>query len=221
MRRDRDGCCLIPSFGSCCCLSIIVALLLIPIAGYFYILTGGPEPLYEDFDVSEAEANNYESAFDIAVRNARSSGRFTVSVTDDQFASWLNLRFREQFAEESSLEAMADRMNFQTLFDNNQARMFIRIDVIGDRTFDSLVVLDIRPPTSQTPDDQAVEVDIKDIQFGRFGSSETLRNDLKQAINNALTDELAPLNGRYRIDSVSMTNGVLRLGGTATGTTLQ
>lgn len=216
MGRDRDGCCLIPSFGSCCCLSIVVALLLIPIGAYFYLFNGGPEPLYEDFDASEQQANEYESAFAIAVRNAQLNDRFTVTITDDQFASWLNLRFREQFARESSLESLAGRMNFQVLFDNNEAQVFIRTDVISDLTFDTLVVLDIRPPTSQTPEDQAVEVDIKEIQFGRFGSSETLENDLKKAINDALTNLLAPLNGRYRIDSVSMANGFLRIGGTAT-----
>jgi hypothetical protein len=197
-------------------LSIIVALLLIPVGAYFYLFNGGPEPLYEDFSASEQQANEYESAFAVAVRNAASSGRFTVSVTDDEFASWLNLRFREEFAEQTSLESLSGRMNFQALFDNNEAQVFIRMDVISDLTFDTLVVLDIRPPTSQTPEGQAVEVDIKDIQFGRFGSSETLRNDLKQAINDALTDQLAPLNGRYRIDSVSMTNGFLSIGGVAT-----
>ncbi|MCI0711972.1 MAG: hypothetical protein L0154_17590 [Chloroflexi bacterium] len=197
-------------------MSIVVALLLIPIGAYFYLFSGGPEPLYEDFDSSEQQANEYESAFAIAVRNAQTSGRFSVNVTDDQFASWLNLRFRDEFAEQTSLESLSGRMNFQALFDNNEARVFIRMDVISDLTFDTLVVLDIRPPTSQTPEGQAVEVDIKDLQFGRFGSSETLENDLKQAINNALTNLLAPLNGQYRIDSVSMTGGVLRIGGVAT-----
>lgn len=217
MRRNRDGCCLIPNFGSCCCLSIIVALLIIPIGAYFYLFTGGPEPLYEGFDASEQRANEYESAFDLAVRQAQ-FGRFTVSVTDDQFASWLNLRFRDEFAEDGSLESLSGRMKFQALFEDNEAQVFIRTDVISDLTFDTLVVLDIRPPTSQTPDDQAVEIDIKDFQFGRFGSSESLENDLAKAINNALTELLAPLNGGYRIDSVSMAGGFLRIGGTPTGT---
>lgn len=211
MFRRRDGCCLLPSSSGCCLVVLLVICLAAPLFGYYYLTTGGPEPLYENFEPSELEAAQYETAFQIALRNAANNNRFDLTVTDDQFASWLNLRYRDEVADVTGLQG--DELEFQARFDNSEVKVFSRYRLYRSVTVNSLATLELRPALTAEPSEQPLEVVVKNLQVGRFEGTDSVEADISRAINNALNDQLEPIAGRYIIEIVSINDGFLRMTG--------
>jgi hypothetical protein len=210
--NKKLGCCLVPRL-SCCLTILVLVVCLLPMGIVYYAVSGGPEPIDPDFVATEADAQLYEKAYAVALRQASTSARFQLSIPDEEFASWLTLNFREEIAKELGIESAADRMTFQVKFEDSEAKIFVQTKVGGGIHMNSLAVITIAPPTATTPAGQPLDIQVKSLQLGRFNGNEQFEEDLGKAINNALTQQLASIEGRYTIDSVSLNNGVLAFGG--------
>lgn len=221
--KKRGGCCL-PNFLGCCLgiVLLLVCILGIPGLAISYATSGGPEPLDESFEPSAEEATRYEDAFSRAIQQARDTGAgnsFSVSFTENQFASWLNLEFKEELAKELGLEQLADELEFQAEFEDGVVKIFAGL-VIWDSVgldINSLATLTIAPTPADAPATQKLDVTITDFQIARAEATDGLKDDMTVAIDDAMVDLLKPIQDRqgfdYRITAVSIDNGLITFSG--------
>ncbi len=217
--KKRGGCCL-PNFLGCCLgfVLLLVCILGIPGLAISYATSGGPEPLDESFEPSAEESTRYENAFSQAVQEARGDS-FTLSFTENQFASWLNLEFKEELAKELGLGQFADELEFQAQFEDGEAQIFAGL-VIWDSlglNINSLATLTIAPTPVDAPANQKLDITITDFQIARADATDGLKDDMTQAIDDAMVDLLKPIQDRqgfdYRITAVSIDNGLITFSG--------
>lgn len=214
------------------CLKPIVACIVAPfvllacigvcgVACLAAVALGSPDPLKSDFEPSEAQAQAYESSVQQAITSAATSGNntFSVSVNEDEFASWLNYQYRtlaERYDEENRNVWEQLDLDFQVEFDNQQVALYVGTKLA---IFDlaALVRAEVSVPEeelSQTP----LVVDIISFKLGAIDVGANNQADFEQTLAEVLTDRLEAFSTAaggtdVRLESVSAEDGVLVLTG--------
>jgi hypothetical protein len=218
--QERRGCCL-PNFLGCCLGFILLLVCVLGIPGLLigYATSGGPEPLDENYEADEAEAVAYENRFSSAVQQSRGGESFTVNFNEDEFASWLNLEFKERMAEELGIKQFADDLEFQADFDNGEVKVFSGFNIWESMGLhlNSVAVMELAPAPADAPTSQKLDVTVTEFRIGRADATEGFQTDLTDAINEAMIELLKPIQQRegfdYRITSVSVDNGQISFDG--------
>ena len=218
-QKERGGCCL-PNFLGCCLGFMLLLVCIIGIPGFIlgYATSGGPEPFDENFESQQTEADAYTAAFSNAVQQSRGDS-FTLSFTEDQFASWLNLEFKEQVADELGLKQYADEFEFQVKFGDGEAQIFAGLNIWESMGLhiNNLATLEIAPTPADASSTQKLDITVTDFKIGRADATEGVEADLTDAVNNAIIELLKPIQERdgvdYRITSVSITGGRISFNG--------
>lgn len=217
--NNKGRSCCLPSTGCCFGLVLLfICLLGIPAAGVYYFASGGPDPLYDDFEPSEAEARNYETAFNRAIEDAANSadGTFSLSFTDREFMSWVNLEYREQLAEQQSAGSVQDSLVFQSEFDDGVAKFYASVDLILGIQLKMLIDTTIAPAAVPTETDK-FDITITSAQIGRYTADEAIESDVDEAFTEAFSERLKQLGTDYTITSVGLSDGRMMITGTITG----
>ncbi|MCB9436035.1 MAG: hypothetical protein H6673_03465 [Anaerolineales bacterium] len=209
---------------ACCLAPVIIAacLMLCACGALFAFANGGPDPLYADFKPDSTLAAQYENRMAAAVADAGSGGNFTVSFTDKEFASWLNLELDQYLDENEVQDEDTWRQldpEFQAKFDNNEIHFYANFDLRITK-FAMLVTGTISPVSSTAFSDQLLDIQITGMEFGAFDvGQENIDNsqDLGDTLSEILTDQLvdyAELQGKtVTITSVTAEGGTLTLQG--------
>ena len=218
-QKEGGGCCL-PNFLGCCLGFVLLLVCILGIPGLLigYATSGGPEPFDENYAADENQASAYQDVFSRAVQEARND-RFTLSFTEDQFASWLNLEFKERAAEELNLKQYADDLQFQAQFDKGEVQVFVGFNIWDSLGLhiNSLAVMELAPAAADAPSTQKLAVTVTEFKIGRADATEGVQTDLTDAINEAMIELLKPIQERegydYRITSVSVNHGQISFSG--------
>jgi hypothetical protein len=205
-----------------CLLAPVVLVACMALCGFAcvaVVATGGPEPLDSNFTPDRTQAQRYENTVSTALSSAinSGSGTFTLAMRDNEFASWLNYRYREVLAENNEDSNVSNLdIEWQAQFDNGQVSIYGSTKVLFF-TIASVITMEIIP--SQTAN--LIEVDVVKFKLGRFDVQGSGQGDLEDSLAQALTDEIrkyAEANGigRIAIQNVTAQGGVLTFTGTIT-----
>ena len=212
--NKRGGCCLPGCFGCFFGFGLLLVCILGAVGlGASYLATTGPDPFVEDYEADEAQAQAYEDAFSQAVQQARGQN-FTLQFNEDEFASWLNLEFKEELAKAFGLEDYTENLEFQADFVDGEVKIFAGVTLWeqGGLHLNNLAVMTIAPASNDADPDQKLEITVKEFNVGPFDATDSLRADMNDAVNDAMLDLLQPIQNRdgvdYRITNVSIDNNL-------------
>ena len=221
MAEEQSSCCLIPSAG--CCLGILIlfaCIALIPVGVIYALGTGGPEPLYDDFEPSRTQADAYEASFNQAIDSIDPDSRtFEITFEDEEFMSWVNLEYQDQIAGDNVPNRFQDNLEFQTRFTEGVIQSFVRFavwDFLYDLNINTRFDFTLEPAQNQTATDK-FDVEVTRIEIGRFEDTSGIESNVDEAITEALSDQLERLGGDYTITSVVINDGSLTITGQFTG----
>lgn len=220
MEKDK-GCCLIPSVG--CCVGLFILFLCIigvPAAMIGAVATGGPDPLYEDFEPSETQASAYEAAFNNAVQSAiDNEGRFILRFTDRQFTSWVSLRTQEVFFEDDVPDRLRDDLQIQARFEDGEIQTYLAFPIVdfwADLRARIRLDFTVTPAEVQTTNDK-FDVTVTDFQLGRVSGVGEGQTNLDEGLTEIINERLGPIGGDYTVESVTIDGGTFTMTGVYTG----
>lgn len=208
---------------ACCLAPFIIAFCLMACAcgALFALANGGPDPLYADFKPDPTLAARYQTNVVNALQTAGSNGTFTVSFTDQEFASWLNLELDKYLDENEVQDEETWRQldpEFQVKFDNNEVHFYANLNFRITKLA-ILVTGTIAPTAPNAPSNQLLDIRVTGMKLGAFTVNEQdiSNSNLGQSLSEILMDQLtdyAETQGRtITITNVTAQNGTLTLQG--------
>lgn len=190
--------------------SLLLCIILAPIAILFIISRGNPEPLQENFTPNAANAQQYEQAYATTVAGINVPGEaFTLTFTDAQFASWLDLRYQQATATEIENIELLDKLplkfnelqNIQVAFEDETMSLYAEVPVSKRLTLGLALQARITPDT-----EHELYIEVFSAQIGAVEMPENLRIELAAPILDALTQKLE-IEADYQVDLITMDNG--------------
>lgn len=215
--------CLTPLTG--CLLGLALqglCLIGIPFACILVLAADSPAPLNPNFTPQPELAATYEEAFAVAVRNvdtSASAGRFTLTFTEAQFASWLTLEFDRLRAEndlDANIGPIRDRMEdlvFQAEFDNGEIRLYTSIETFNNSEIGILIIAEVKENGNLRSANRPLEVNVKEFRFGALALPQSIRDEMGDTIADTITENLT-FSQAYQIEApVIVDDGVMRISG--------
>lgn len=198
----------------------LLCLVTFSLIAYFYISQGNPSPLNEDFTPDSEQAKEFEEAYDVAVASGKS---FTITVTDEQLASWLDLRYERATSEEiENIELLDDLpvkftklKNIQVAFEEDQQlAMYAQVTVPIGEPLGLLLRAKL-----EIDNDGQLEVKVNRAQVGGISVDDNVRRQLAEPIKDALTQRLTPDDRKYRLNNIDIRESKLTIKGYFTNST--
>jgi hypothetical protein len=198
----------------------LLCLIAILLVSFFYISQGNPSPLDENFTPDSDQAKEFEEAYDVAVASGKS---FTITVTDEQLASWLDLRYERATSEEiENIELLDDLpvkftklKNIQVAFeDDQQLAMYAQVSVPIGEPLGLLLRAKL-----EIDDNGQLEVKVNRAQVGGISVDDNVRKQLAEPIKDALTQRLTPDDREYQLNNIVIRESKLTIKGHFTNRT--
>jgi hypothetical protein len=199
----KEGCCGCNSVG--CCIGAVVlvaAIALLCSAGFFIAQGNQPHPPAQSYTPNQLEANQFEVAIQQASNSASQFGRFSMSVSEQQASSWLNLQAQSVTGGDVPLD------NMQVRFRNGTATLYGETRAVDLTT----IAMEFGVALSVSPEGTLV-VNVTESNVGGVGVPGSVRSEISQQMQEAIDTELRRINGSYRLNSISTTGGLLTVSG--------
>ena len=161
---------------------------------------GGPGRPGPEIPVSEEAAQRAERKVEAALEQATQTRTFSLTVTQEEITSWVNLR-ATQYAQQTGEKIPLN--DLQIYLSDNVVRLYGGYDD-GGVSASALVTL----TPSVTPSGQ-IAVQIASAQVGPVALSADQLQSINQAIQSNLDALMTRLEGRYQIVSLLISEGAL------------
>ncbi|MBI5929376.1 MAG: hypothetical protein HY862_08715 [Chloroflexi bacterium] len=190
--------------------SIGLCITLAPLIVVFIISRGNPDPIQENFTPDASSAHQYEQVYATTVASINIPGEsFTLTFTDAQFASWLDLRYQKATSDEIANIELLDQLplkftelqNIQVAFDDEIMSLYAEVPVSKRLTLSMTLDARIYPDN-----EHQLQVEVITAQIGSVEVPDNLRAELAAPILDALTQNLE-IKADYQVDLVTMDNG--------------
>jgi len=164
------------------------------------IFVGGPEYSSGTIPVSTEEVQTMQSQIEQALIAGAESGIVSLQITESQLTSYIALKMQEQTSPPFTEP--------QVLLRNGQMQIFGKIDR-GMFTANMLITMNVSVDQStDLPKIEVVEAD-----FGPFPAPEGLNTAINAIISEAFTGSLGPVAIGFRLESISIADGIMTLTG--------
>ena len=164
------------------------------------VFVGGPEYTTQTVPSSTDEVQSLQTQVGQAMAAGAETGVVTLEITESQLTSYINLKMQEQtnppFTEP------------QVLLRNGQMQMYGKIDR-GMFAANMLITMNL----SIDPDTSMPKIEIASADFGPFPAPEGLNNAISAIIDEAFTGSLGPVAIGFRLESITISDGVMTLTG--------
>ncbi len=172
-------------------------------------LPSNPKPPIASLTPSVGDADAFEQAFQQAVNQASQTRQFNVTITQQQFSSWLALRAAD-YARQNGYDWPLKEV--QAGLNDGKITLY---GVITQQNVPDTPAQIIFTPSIDANGALAVAVDSG--QLGIVGVPKSLLDKLTQTIKDMLSGQLAQIQGRYQLTSLTIANGALTVSGQITG----
>lgn len=176
----------------------IVSLVLASLA--CSISAGGPDYPEQTVPVSPDEALSMQNIIEQALLSGAETGVITVQLTEAQLTSFIAIRLAQQ--------ANPPFTDPQILLRNGQMLMYGKV-TRGWITANMLITMNVViDPVSGAP-----KIEIASADFGPFPAPEGINNALSAVIEEALTGSLGPVAVGFRLETITIADGIMTLSG--------
>jgi len=195
---NKEGCC-------CGCFGVIGVLIAAVVMcgiGFLMVRQNQPQPPAQSYAPNQLEANQFEVAIQQAQNSASQFGTFSVSVSEAQASSWLNLQAETVTNGEIPLD------NMQVRFRNGSATLY------GEsQAFDLTTIAMEFGVGLSVGSDGSLQVNITESNIGGVSAPSGVRDEISKQMQAAIDTELRRINGSYRLNSISANGGFLTVSG--------
>jgi hypothetical protein len=164
------------------------------------VFVGGPEYPTQTVPVSTEEVQSMETQIEQALAAGAETGIVTLQLTESQLTSYIALKLQEQtnppFTEP------------QVLLRNGQMQLAGKINR-GMFAANMLITMNV----SVDPATNLPKIEIASADFGPIPAPEGLNAAISAAIDEAFTGSLGPVAIGFRLESISIADGVMTLTG--------
>lgn len=175
----------------------IFFLSIIPIACTIFV--GGPEYPENKINTSQEAVDNLNNQFTIASTESAQSGKITINVDETQITSLLANRLDSQ-TDPILLEP-------QVYFRDGEIQVFGKVTQ-GNLQANVRIILNASVDENGEP-----VIKITSTDFGPFPAPEGLNQTISLMIDQAFNGSIGPVITGIRLESIEISNGVLRLTG--------
>lgn len=175
----------------------LLALVSISLACSMFV--GGPEYQEGAIPVSAEAVTSLRTQVEAAVLAGAQSGEITLQITEEQITSYL--AFKLAAKENPVLQSP------QVYLRNGQMQMYGKVER-GYLVANVLLVLNVSVDDLGQP---KIEIEVAD--FGPFPAPGGLKQSLTALISEAYTGSLGPIATGFRLQSISIANGLMTLTG--------
>jgi hypothetical protein len=164
------------------------------------IFIGGPDYPSQTIPVSENEVTNMHTQIEQALLAGAETGVVTIQITESQLTSYLALK----------TQALQDPpfTDPQILLRNGQMQMYGKVKT-GVFTANMLITMNVGiDATTGLP-----SITVATADFGPIPAPEGINNAISKIIEEAFTGSFGPVATGFRIESISIADGVMTLTG--------
>lgn len=163
------------------------------------MLVGGPEYPEGAIPVSAQAVDSLRAQIEAALLTGAQTGTITLQITEEQITSYIAFRLAAQ-----ANPALQDP---QVYLRDGQMQVFGKV-VRGYFIANVLVVVNVSVDELGQPN-----IEIASADFGPFPAPEGLKDSLAAIITEAYTGSLGPVATGFRIESISLANGLMTVTG--------
>ena len=171
-------------------------------------MPSSPQPPIPGFVPSQSDASAFEKTFNDAITQAQQTGTINVTVTQQQLSSWVSLNgavFAQQHGYDWPLK------DTQIGLDSGKITLYGVVSAPKVPDTPAQVIF-----TPSIDANGAIAVKVESGQFGILGIPAALLDTLTKAIKDALSSQLQPIQGRYKLSALTVTSGTLTVSGQIT-----
>ncbi len=168
-------------------------------------MPSNPQPPNPGFAPSANDASAFEQSFTNAVNQAAQTGNFSVTVDQQQFSSWLALRAPD-YARQQGYDWPLKQV--QASLNNGKITLY---GVLSQPNVPDTPTQVIFTPSIDGTGGIAVTVDSG--QVGVLGVPSTILQNLNTTIKNLLATQLGQIQGRYKLNNLTIANGTMTVSG--------
>jgi hypothetical protein len=164
------------------------------------IFVGGPAYPTEVVPVSTDEAQSLQTQIEQALTAGAETGVVTLQITESQITSYITAKMQAQ-----TNPPFTDP---QVLLRNGQMQMYGKINR-GMFAANMLITMNVSiDPATNLP-----KIEISAADFGPFPAPEGLNSAISAVIDEAFTGSLGPVAIGFRLESISIADGIMTLTG--------
>jgi uncharacterized protein YpmS len=167
-----------------------------------------PQPPVPSLVASTADAGAFEQAVGAAATQAASTGNFSLSVTQEQLSSWLQLK-APQYARSAGHDWPFK--DIQAGLSNNKITIYGVIDQQGVPQTPAQIVF-----TPSVAADGSLAISIDSGQVGVVGLPADTLKSVTATIKDTLNQQLARIKNNYHIATLTIADGQLTIAGSIT-----
>jgi len=180
-------------------------MLVLPALACNIAMPSNPQPPMPTFVPSANDASAFEQNFTNAVGQASQTGAFNITLNQQQFSSWLALRAPE-YAKQQGYDWPLKQV--QAGLDNGKITLF---GVLSQPNVPDTPTQVVFTPSIDSAGTLAVSVDSG--QVGVVGVPSNILQNLNTTIKNVLTTQLAQIQGRYKLNGLTIAGGNMTVSG--------
>lgn len=187
----------------------------------FVVARGNPDPLYEDYEPNQELADNYERSIINSINIAPQGGAFEISIQDEEFSSWLNIKGEELLDQidvgNRRFNERARPSEYQVRFEDQEIQFYILFDL---PLFDlaALITAEVSPSSDPTSD-SIIELEVTGFKFGSLDILSAVEGEFETDLGDLFVDrflnEIEETRGTrdVSITSINVDNGVMAIQG--------
>jgi hypothetical protein len=164
------------------------------------IFTGGPEYPAQTVPVSENEVQNMRTLIEQAFAAGAESGVVTFQITESQLTSYIALKLQDQ-----TNPPFTDP---QVLLRDGQMQLYGKVT---RGWFNANILITMNVGIDETSGQPKIEITTAD--FGPIPAPEGLNTAISALIDEAFTGSLGPVATGFRLESITIADGVMTLTG--------
>lgn len=178
-------------------LLVLTALLLATLACSMFV--GGPDYPEETIPVSIEAVESLKTQIEEAVLAGTETGVITLQITEEQITSYI--------AFEMATQEEPDFQNPQVYLRDGQMQIYGTV-IRGYLTANVLVALTVNVDELGQP-----KIEVATADFGPFPAPDGLKQTMTAIITEAYTGSLGPIATGFRLESITIQNGLMTVSG--------
>lgn len=180
--------------------TIFFTLLLMLASFACSIFIGGPEYPSQSIPYSENEVINMQTQIEQALISGAETGLITLQITENQLTSYLVEKLQQQPDPPFS--------DPQILLRDGQMQLYGKVT---QSLFDANILISMNVGVDETSGQPKIEITSAD--FGPLPAPEGMNSAINAVINEAFTGSLGPVAVGFRLEAISITDGIMTLTG--------
>ena len=184
--------------------SAVFALLVVTLA-CAVTMPSAPQAPLPSLTPSVADADAFEQSFRQAVNQATQTGKFSVTINQQQLSSWLSLR-AAAYAKQQGYDLPLK--NLQAALDGGKITLY---GIVSEQDVPETPALVVFTPTIDG--NGQIAVSVQSGQVGVVGLPGSALNNLNKLIKDTLTSQLSQIQGKYSLTALNIAGGTLTVSG--------